>query len=293
MPMPRRWSSVAGVVMLFHSPMSRMNSTLPDAVDGESEPNTATWRRYHGHDGHGEQRHGAGGGRQRDARRARGLVTGSAPRTPAVPQEDGAQHRQDQHAVVARERRQPGEEARQGEVAGAPRSPRPAIHREAATSGWYSEKLSGWAMYTNDSAGQGDEHAGRRGHEPRGPRVPRDRPGERSGERADDRERQRGRHRRRSEQPDERHLDQRRERHPVGVGRDRQDRDRRDPAADLREDPDDVHAEARGRPPAVVRRPRSRRNPGTRGPGTCAATTSRATRASRNRAIGVRTAGAA
>ncbi len=31
--------------------------------------------------------------------------------------------------------------------------PRPAIHSEPATSGWYSEKLSGWAMYTNDSAG--------------------------------------------------------------------------------------------------------------------------------------------
>ena len=34
--------------MLFHSPMSRMNRTLPDAVDGESVPNTASWRRYQG-----------------------------------------------------------------------------------------------------------------------------------------------------------------------------------------------------------------------------------------------------
>ena len=32
----------------FHSPMSRMNSTLPDAVDGDSEPNTASWRIHHG-----------------------------------------------------------------------------------------------------------------------------------------------------------------------------------------------------------------------------------------------------
>ena len=34
-PMPSRCSRFAGVVMLFHSPMSRMNRTLPDAVDGE------------------------------------------------------------------------------------------------------------------------------------------------------------------------------------------------------------------------------------------------------------------
>ena len=47
-PMPSRWSSVAGTVMLFHSAMSRMNSTLPDAVEGDSVPNTASWRRYQG-----------------------------------------------------------------------------------------------------------------------------------------------------------------------------------------------------------------------------------------------------
>ena len=35
-PIPSRWSSVAGIVMLFHSLMSRMNSTRPDDVDGES-----------------------------------------------------------------------------------------------------------------------------------------------------------------------------------------------------------------------------------------------------------------
>jgi hypothetical protein len=42
MPIPRRWSSVAGIEMLFHSAMSRMKSTLPDAVDGEMDPNTAS-----------------------------------------------------------------------------------------------------------------------------------------------------------------------------------------------------------------------------------------------------------
>ena len=48
MPMPSRCSSVAGVAMLFHSPMSRMKKTLPDAVDGESEPKTISWRAHHG-----------------------------------------------------------------------------------------------------------------------------------------------------------------------------------------------------------------------------------------------------
>ena len=47
-PIPSRWSSVAGTVMLSHSPMLRMNSTRPDAVDGDSEPNTASWRTYQG-----------------------------------------------------------------------------------------------------------------------------------------------------------------------------------------------------------------------------------------------------
>ncbi len=47
-PIPSRWSRVAGTVMLSHSPMSRMNRTRPDAVDGDSEPNTASWRTYQG-----------------------------------------------------------------------------------------------------------------------------------------------------------------------------------------------------------------------------------------------------
>ena len=36
------------MVMLFHSPMSRMNRTLPEVVDGDSEPKTASWRIHHG-----------------------------------------------------------------------------------------------------------------------------------------------------------------------------------------------------------------------------------------------------
>ena len=48
MPIPSRWSSVAGAVMLFHSPMSRMKKTRPEVLDGEIDPNTASWRIHHG-----------------------------------------------------------------------------------------------------------------------------------------------------------------------------------------------------------------------------------------------------
>ena len=47
-PIPSRWSRLAGVVMLFHSPMSRMNSTLPEALEGEMDPKTASCRSHHG-----------------------------------------------------------------------------------------------------------------------------------------------------------------------------------------------------------------------------------------------------
>ena len=36
------------MVMLFHSPMSRMNRTLPEVVDGDSDPKTTSWRAHHG-----------------------------------------------------------------------------------------------------------------------------------------------------------------------------------------------------------------------------------------------------
>ena len=36
------------MVIEFHSPMFRMNKTLPDAVEGESEPKVDSWRAYHG-----------------------------------------------------------------------------------------------------------------------------------------------------------------------------------------------------------------------------------------------------
>jgi len=34
-PWPRKYGSVAGAVMLFHSAMLRMNRTLPEAADGD------------------------------------------------------------------------------------------------------------------------------------------------------------------------------------------------------------------------------------------------------------------
>ena len=47
-PWPSKCWSVAGVVMLSHSPMFRMNRTLPDAVDGLNVPNTASCRASQG-----------------------------------------------------------------------------------------------------------------------------------------------------------------------------------------------------------------------------------------------------
>ena len=135
-PIPSRWSRVAGMVMLFHSPMSRMNRTLPDAVDGESEPKTASWRIHHGPMTSRNTATDADGRRERDGR-APGA--GRAPRPPAIEQEDDAQRDQDEQAVVPGERREAGEQAGQDERApgcAVPRSARAAIHSEAMTSGW-------------------------------------------------------------------------------------------------------------------------------------------------------------
>src|SRR6478735_2283733 len=132
MPMPSRCSSVAGVVMLFHSPMSRMKKTLPDAVDGESEPNTESWRNHHGamttrksptHANAAD--HGMARRRQRSHRNA----IPSAARTSNPSLRDS----------VARPANRPAAAKDRGD----PLSPRAPIHNDARTSGWYREKLSG------------------------------------------------------------------------------------------------------------------------------------------------------
>ena len=103
---------MAGVVMLFHSAMSRMKRTLPDAVEGESDPKTASWRAHHGamtSRNSATQPTAAPNG---IAGRPR---LGRPPRPPAIPQEGETEGDHDEDAVVARQRRQTGEQA------GAPR----------------------------------------------------------------------------------------------------------------------------------------------------------------------------
>ena len=80
------------IVMLFHSPMSRMNRTLPEAVDGESEPKTASWRAHHGAMTSRKTATAADRRGERDAR-GRARAAADAPGPPAVPQEDEAERR--------------------------------------------------------------------------------------------------------------------------------------------------------------------------------------------------------
>ncbi len=105
---------MAGVVMLFHSSMSRMNRTLPEVVDGESDPKTASWRAHHGAMTRRKTATAADRRRERDASGAGDA--GRAPGTPAIDQAKTSPS-DDQHeqAVVAGERGEPGEQAGQHE----------------------------------------------------------------------------------------------------------------------------------------------------------------------------------
>ncbi len=125
-PIPSRWSRVAGMVMLFHSPMSRMNRTLPDVVDGDSEPKTASWRIHHG------------------AMTRRNTATAPTPAANGMvgrlaPAERHARQRSnrkttpsetsDEQAVVPGERRETGEQAGQDERAPGMRRPAKGTRR--------------------------------------------------------------------------------------------------------------------------------------------------------------------
>ncbi len=159
MPMPSRWSSVAGAVMLFHSPMSRMKKTRPEAVDGEMDPNTASWRSHHG----------AITSTNRPTQ-AMAAVIGIAGRgRPSAPEllsaraARQARQRSHRNAMPSAPRTSrpslrdsvaiPASSPASAKERGDPRRPRAPIHRAAATRGWNSEKLSGWTMYVNDRTG--------------------------------------------------------------------------------------------------------------------------------------------
>ena len=160
MPMPSRWSSVAGAVMLFHSPMSRMKKTRPEAVDGEMDPNTASWRSHHGDITSTNRADAADGCGERDGRP--GLALGFRIAPPARPARQ-ARQRSQMNAIPSAPRTSspsfrdsvaiPASSPARTKERGDPRRPRAPIHSAAATSGWNSEKLSGWTMYVNDRTG--------------------------------------------------------------------------------------------------------------------------------------------
>ena len=94
-------------------------------------------------------------------------------------------------------------------------------------------------------AGRGDrgEDAGADADDLEGAGVAGDEPGQRRGDRADQDGRDGRGEGRRAEERDERRLDERGQRQPVGIARDRQDRVGRDPVADLGEDPDEIEVQ--------------------------------------------------
>ena len=123
MPMPSRWSSVAGAVMLFHSPMSRMKKTRARCGRRGQRPEHRELaeppRRHHER----EQADARDGGRERDGRPrlSLGCRSGSRaagpPGPPAVPDERDAERCQDEQPVIPRQRRDPGEQPGEGEGA--------------------------------------------------------------------------------------------------------------------------------------------------------------------------------
>ena len=147
-------------------------------------------------------------------------------------------------AVVARERRDPGEQPRADERPAAPAQPARGEEQRPRDERLVEREVVGLDHVHERQRRQRGQEARADRDDPRRAGVLPDEPRERRRERTRERERDRGGHRRRAEEPDERHLDERRQRHPVGVGRDREDRVGGDRAADLGEDPDEVDVEA-------------------------------------------------
>ena len=231
MPMPSRWSSVAGVVMLFHSPMSRMKRTLPDAVDGESDPKTASWRTHHGAMTSAKSADARDGGRERDGR----------PGRTAAPARLDRQARQRSQAKASPSAARTSSPSLRDSVASPASSPARANARgePLQAAGAHPERRRRRAAGTARSCPAGPctsaTGPGSRSGSPAPIATVRsragvagDRPGQRRRDGADQRERQRRRPGDVAEDRQERHLDDRRERHPVGVRRDRQDRVGRD-----------------------------------------------------------------
>ena len=249
-PIPSRCSSVAGVVMLFHSPMSRMKRTLPDAVDGEIEPKTASWRTHHG---------AMTSANSADAADTPPRAGSRAARVPADRQarqrshaNDEAERGQDEQAVIARQRGETGEQA--GEDEGARRSPEAARAHPQRRG---DQRLVEGEVVRLDHVDRGQQRDRDQDARRRRPRCRAIRRRARSPTSAGRPARRSGR----TAAPTPR----RRRRRPPGTGpgrwtraassgrsRGSAGRGRRDRAADLREDPDEVDVEA------AARRERSR-----------------------------------
>ena len=195
---------LAGVVMLFHSSMERMKSTLPDADDGEIEPKTASWRANHG-----------ASTTRKSAKQATAAHRGIAGRReppprhagPAIPREGKRERRAHEDPVVAGQGRQAHEEAAERERARVATQPARAHPERTGHQRLVEAEVVG--LGHEDGGGQGDGHqdAGPHGNEAGGSRVAREGPRERRRQRAQEGERQRGGDRGGAEEPDERDLD--------------------------------------------------------------------------------------
>ena len=236
---------MAGVVMLFHSPMSRMNRTLPDAVEGESDPKTASWRAHHGAI---TRTKSADAGDRRPERDGRGAATGRRARRASGPR------RRPGRAPPGRAGRRCGKGSPARPAGRRPRTARPepfrpraAIHREPSDQRLVEREVVGL-----DEVDRGEQRD--RDQDPGADGAPGARPASRaiaqvSGA-ASEPMSANGAAEAQATSPktrQERDLDHRRQRHPVRVRGDRQDRIGRDLAADLGEDPDEVDVEARDR----------------------------------------------
>ena len=148
---------MAGVVMLFHSAMSRMNRTLPDAVDGESDPKTSSWRSHHGTMTRAKSPTHAAAGAEPDGGAPR---AGRPPGPPAVPGEGEAERHEDQQAVVARQGRESGEEACAGESAPGTLEPARAEPERADHERLVEREVVRLDQIHGRQEREGDEHAG-------------------------------------------------------------------------------------------------------------------------------------
>ncbi len=191
-----------------------------------------------------------------------------APGPPSIPQEGDPDRAAQQHAVVSGEGRQADHQARPARtIGGGPAGRgRPATGRPCPAAGRARSCRAGPCRWPR-RPGAATAIAGRQGDSVARPDFAGQEPGHRRRQRPDEQERDRRRQRRGAEQPHRRQLHDRRERHPVGVARDRQHRLGRDSAAHVHERPDEVDVEAvpglqRPGHVDVVVRSRDRRRPG-------------------------------